>query len=59
MSQGHVILEVLLTPGKNPDGLGPTAFYIGLRQRGGSDAPWRVDYWAPVNMVAVPAAPSG
>lgn len=59
VSPGHVIMEVLLTPGKNPDGLGPTAFYIGLRQRGGSDAPWRVDYWAPVNMVAVPAAPSG
>lgn len=57
VTPGHVVLEVLLTPGKNEDGLGPTAFYIGLRQRGGKDAPWRVDYWAPVNVVAVPAAP--
>jgi hypothetical protein len=55
----HVVLEVLLTPGKNKDGLGPTAFYIGLRQRGGADAPWRVDYWSPVNVIAVPAAPGG
>ena len=59
VSKGRVILEVLLTPGKNNDGLGPTAFYIGLRQRGGSDAPWLVDYWAPVNTVAVPATPDG
>lgn len=53
---GRVVLEVLLTPGTNKAGLEPTAFYIGLRQRG-KDAPWRVDYWAPVNMVAVPATP--
>ena len=59
VSDGHVVLEVLLTPAKNKDGLGPTAFYIGLRQRGGKDSPWRVDYWAPVNAVAVPAAPEG
>jgi hypothetical protein len=59
VSPGRVVLQVLLTPGKNKDGLGPTAFYIGLRQRGGSDAPWLVDYWAPVNTVAVPAAPAG
>lgn len=55
---GRVVLQVLLTPGKNKDGLGPTAFYIGLRQRG-KNAPWRVDYWAPVNVVAVPATPGG
>jgi len=54
---GRVVLEVLLTPGKNKDGLGPTTFYIGLRQRGGKTSPWRVDYWAPVNTIAVPAAP--
>jgi hypothetical protein len=59
VSAGHVVLQVLLTPGKNNDGLGPTRFYIGLRQRGGKDAPWRVDYWAPANVVAVPAAPGG
>jgi hypothetical protein len=59
VTPGHVVLQVLLTPGKNKDGLGPTEFYIGLRQRGGKDSPWRVDYWAPVNVVAVPAAPGG
>ena len=59
VSDGRVVLEVLLTPGANKDGLKATAFYIGLRQRGGKDAPWLVDYWAPVNVVAVPAAPSG
>ena len=59
VSPGRVVLQVLLVPGKNKDGLGPTEFYIGLRQRGGKDAPWRVDYWAPVNVVAVPAAPGG
>ncbi len=53
------MLQVLLTPGKNKDGLGPTEFYIGLRQRGGKDSPWRVDYWAPVNVIAVPATPGG
>jgi hypothetical protein len=57
VTKGHVVLEVLLTPGKNA-GLGATAFYIGLRQRGES-APWLVDYWAPANVVAVPAAPDG
>lgn len=56
---GRVVLQVLLTPGKNKDGLGPTEFYIGLRQRGGKSAPWLVDYWAPVNVIAVPAAPGG
>jgi hypothetical protein len=59
VTPGHVILEVLLTPGKNKDGLGPTAFYIGLKQRGGKGSPWLVDYWAPANIVAVPAGPSG
>ena len=59
VTPGHVVLQVLLSPGKNKDGLGPTEFYIGLRQRGGKNAPWRVDYWAPVNVVAVPAAPGG
>ncbi len=59
VTPGHVVLQVLLTPGKNKDGLGPTEFYIGLRQRGDKDSPWRVDYWAPVNVVAVPAAPGG
>ncbi|MCZ7588018.1 MAG: hypothetical protein M5U27_03990 [Gaiella sp.] len=59
VSPGRVVLQVLLTPGKNEDGLGPTEFYIGLRQRGGKGAPWLVDYWAPVNVVAVPAAPGG
>jgi hypothetical protein len=59
VSPGRVVLQVLLTPGKNKDGLGPTEFYIGLRQRGGKGSPWRVDYWAPVNVVAVPDAPGG
>jgi hypothetical protein len=59
VTPGHVVLQVLLTPGKNKDGLGPTEFYIGLRQRGGKDGPWLVDYWAPVNVVAVPATPGG
>jgi hypothetical protein len=60
VSKGHVILEVLLTPAKdNKDGLAPTAFYIGLKQRGGDTARWLVDYWAPVDTVAVPAAPNG
>jgi len=58
VTPGHVVLQVLLTPGKNKDGLEATAFYIGLRQRG-EGAPWRVDYWAPVDMIAVPAAPGG
>ena len=58
VTPGHVVLQVLLTPGKNKDGLGATAFYIGLRQRQ-KDGPWLVDYWAPVNVVAVPAAPGG
>lgn len=59
VSKGRVVLEVMLTPAKdNPDGLAAQAFYIGLRQRG-ENAPWLVDYWAPANVVAVPAAPSG
>jgi hypothetical protein len=57
VTPGHVILQVLLTPAES-SGLKATAFYIGLRQRG-SGAPWLVDYWAPVNTVAVPAAPDG
>ena len=58
VTPGHVMLQVLLTPGKNKDGPRPTEFYIGLRQRS-KNGPWRVDYWAPVNVVAVPAAPGG
>ena len=57
VTPGHVILQVLLSPATS-SGLKPTAFYIGLRQRG-KDAPWRVDYWAPVDVVAVPAASQG
>lgn len=57
VTPGRVVLQVLLTPGPNKDGLEAQAFYIGLRQRGGAKAPWLVDYWAPVNVVAVPAAP--
>lgn len=56
VTPGHVVLQVLLTPGKNKDGLRATDFYIGLRQRQ-KDGPWRVDYWAPVNVIGVPAAP--
>ena len=58
VTPGHVVLQVLLTPGKNKEGLGATEFYIGLRQRQ-KNGPWLVDYWAPVNVVAVPAAPGG
>ena len=55
VTPGHVVLQVLLTPAEST-GLKATAFYIGLKQRG-KEAPWLVDYWAPVNVVAVPAAP--
>ena len=57
VTPGHVVLQVLLTPAQST-GLKPTAFYIGLKQRG-KDAPWLVDYWAPVDVIAVPAAPQG
>ncbi len=57
VTPGHVVLQVLLTPARST-GLKPTAFYIGLKQRG-KDAPWLVDYWAPVDVIAVPAAPQG
>jgi hypothetical protein len=57
VTPGHVVLEVLLTPAEST-GLKATAFYIGLKQRG-KEAPWLVDYWAPVNVVAVPADPQG
>ena len=52
VTPGHVMLQVLLSPAKS-SGLEPTEFYIGLRQRQ-KNGPWRVDYWAPVNVVAVP-----
>ena len=59
IDKGRVVLKVLLAPAaNNKDGLKPQAFYIGLRQRG-KDAPWLVDYWAPADVVAVPAAPVG
>lgn len=57
VTRGHVVLQVLLTPAAS-SGLRPTAFYIGLKQHG-KDAPWRVDYWAPVDVIPVPAAPQG
>lgn len=57
ITPGHVVLQVLLTPAKTTR-LKPTAFYIGLKQRG-KDAPWLVDYWAPVDVIAVPATPQG
>jgi hypothetical protein len=55
VTPGHVVLQVLLSPAKST-GLKPTAFYIGLKQRGKA---WLVDYWAPVDVIAVPAAPQG
>ncbi len=57
VAPGHVVLQVLLSPARST-GLKPTSFYIGLKQRG-KDAPWLVDYWAPVDVIAVPAAPQG
>jgi len=57
VTPGHVVLQVLLTPAASSS-LKPTAFYIGLKHRG-KDAPWLVDYWAPVDVIAVPASPQG
>jgi hypothetical protein len=57
VTPGHVILQVLLTPAKS-SGLRATEFYIGLKQRA-KDGPWLVDYWAPVDVIPVPAAPEG
>ena len=48
VTPGHVVLQVLLTP----------AASSGLKQRG-KDAPWLVDYWAPVDVIPIPATPQG
>jgi hypothetical protein len=40
-------------PGKNEDGLGRRSLHRPA-QRGGKNSPWRVDYWAPVNVARCP-----
>jgi hypothetical protein len=53
VSPGRVVLEVLLTP-KKGSAVEPQAFYIGLKQVGGKNGKWLVDYWAPHSAIPVP-----
>ena len=50
---GRVVLEVLLTP-KQDSEVEPQAFFIGLKQVGGKNGSWLVDYWAPHSAIPVP-----
>jgi hypothetical protein len=50
---GLVVLEVLLTP-KQGSEVRPQAFYVGLKQVGGKNGNWLVDYWAPHSAIPVP-----
>jgi hypothetical protein len=50
---GRVVLEVLLTPKRGSE-VQPQAFFIGLKQVGGKNGKWLVDYWAPHSAIPVP-----
>ncbi len=56
LSPGRVVLEVLLAP-KKGSALPTQVFHIGLKQVGGADGKWLVDYWAPYVAIPVPQAP--
>ncbi len=53
VAPGRVVLQVLLVPKKGSE-LAPQAFFIGLKQVGGDDGAWLVDYWAPQSGIPVP-----
>jgi hypothetical protein len=57
VTPGHVVLQVLLTPAASSS-LKPTAFYIGLKQRG-KDAPCARRLLGSGGVIAVPASPQG